>query len=141
MIARYAAISVASCASVVASSRSDGVAARRKRIRLEMSRAASGAPCSASCCALPSVLNRKCGSICSCSSAASTRRAAARARSAALGLEMRRERPVLAVAQAAISADDERVQRAEHQSGDDDVAHLRAVLEEHEWVRYLSVKA
>ena len=33
-----------------------------------MSRAASGAPFSASCCALPSVLNRKCGSICSCSS-------------------------------------------------------------------------
>ena len=32
-----------------------------------MSRAAAGAPFSASCCALPSVLNRKCGSICSCS--------------------------------------------------------------------------
>ena len=58
----------ASCRTVVTSSRSAGVAARRKRIRSLMRRAASGAPFSASCCALPSVLNRKCGSICSCRS-------------------------------------------------------------------------
>ena len=68
MMPRYARIIAASCRIVLISSRRAGAAARRKRMSSPMSRAASGAPFSASCCALPSVLNRKCGSICSCRS-------------------------------------------------------------------------
>lgn len=59
---RYVRIMSASWRTVVTSSRSAGVAARRKRIRSLMRRAAAGAPFSASCCALPSVFSRKCGS-------------------------------------------------------------------------------
>ncbi len=68
MMRRYAEIMSTSCFTVVASSWRVGIVVRRNRIRSLMRRAASGAFFSASCCALPSVLNRKCGSICNCRS-------------------------------------------------------------------------
>ena len=83
-----------------------------------------------SCCALPSVLNRKCGSICSCSSfsfdSASWRDSwlwrASR-------LQDRRERAVFAVAQVGDQRDHERVQESEHEPAGDDVAQQRAVVQ------------
>ena len=128
MMARYAPTSAASCRSVEDSPRIDGVDARRNTIRSAMRRAAAGAPFSASCCALPSVLNRKCGSICSCRSfsrdSASCRDELALP---APRFEVCRQRHVLAVAQRGDQRDHDRVEEAEHEAGDDDVAELRAV--------------
>ena len=118
----------ASSSSVVASRRSAGVAARRKRIRSPIRRAASGAPFSASCCALPSVLNRKCGSICDCSSLSSdsaSRRDSSLRRASASRCAV--ERRVLAVAQVRDQRDHGHVQEGETERRHRDVAQQRAV--------------
>ena len=112
------------------SSRSAGVAARRKRIRSAISRAASGAPFSASCCALPSVLNRKCGSTCDCSSFSSRLRELARQRRSAAPRPRgaRVSAAYSRLRRCAISATSSDVQEARSRaSAVNDVAQLRAV--------------